>query len=458
MRALQFRFIVILSLVYLALVCWLYSVLRRSHTINILLEADDQTINEDVRFDFKRINKPFVIDDQHHRLNATVAKDRSSPAAAYRNSNLSAGFTPHSKYGPPNYCVHVFYYLWYGNTESDGNYYHWNHRHLPHWDPNVAARYPLGRHVPPDDIGANFYPSLGPYSSKDPTVIEEHMRQLRQAGVGVICVSWYPPGVTDDEGPPGGPDALVSLLLDVAHNFSIAVTFHIEPYKGRTPSTVRKDLEYIHERYSQHPALHKVRTASHGDRPRPVVYLYDSYLSPASEWAELLSPSGSYTVRGTPLDVVAIGLLVEESHPNFITTGSFDGFYTYFASNTFTYGSNPAHWKALSAFAAKNELLFVPSVGPGYEDTRVRPWNGVNSKNREGGSYYDRMFDAAVHSAQATHISITSFNEWHEGTQIETARPKSVPGFTYLDYSPHEPDFYLEKTRQFSQGFPCQHV
>lgn len=87
-------------------------------------------------------------------------------------------------YPPPNYYVHAFYYAWYGNPKFDGKYIHWNHVQLPHWDAKVAERYPQGRHSPPDGIGSNFYPSLGPYSSRDPEVIEAHMQQLRTAAIG----------------------------------------------------------------------------------------------------------------------------------------------------------------------------------------------------------------------------------------------------------------------------------
>lgn len=84
----------------------------------------------------------------------------------------------------PNYNIHAFYYTWYGNTQFDGKYIHWDHPLLPHWDSKVAAGYPRGRHSPPDDIGANFYPALGAYSSRDPSVIEAHMKQLRAGAIG----------------------------------------------------------------------------------------------------------------------------------------------------------------------------------------------------------------------------------------------------------------------------------
>ena len=84
----------------------------------------------------------------------------------------------------PNYNLHIFYYPWYANPEFDENYYHWNHPYLSHWDKNEDKKWPHGRHHPPDDIGSNYYPELGPYSSKNPEVMENHMKQLRSAGVG----------------------------------------------------------------------------------------------------------------------------------------------------------------------------------------------------------------------------------------------------------------------------------
>lgn len=50
-------------------------------------------------------------------------------------------------------------------------------------------------------------------------------------------------------------------------------------------------------------------------------------------------------------------------------------------------------------------------------------------------------------------VTITSWNEWHEGTQIEPAIPKTIPGYVYSDYSPLDPYYYLNKTRDWVNEF-----
>lgn len=96
-----------------------------------------------------------------------------------------------------SYDVHIFYYSWYGNPQMDESYLHWDHILVPHWDPKIAASYPRGRHVPPEDIGSSFYPELGPYSSRDPEVLESHMEQISTAGAGINQKTTYPSIHTD---------------------------------------------------------------------------------------------------------------------------------------------------------------------------------------------------------------------------------------------------------------------
>ncbi|XP_049319289.1 glycoprotein endo-alpha-1,2-mannosidase [Astyanax mexicanus] len=335
---------------------------------------------------------------------------------------------------PPNYNMHVFYYIWYGNPQFDGKFIHWDHPLLPHWDAKVAAGYPKGRHEPPDDIGANFYPALGAYSSRDPSVIEAHMQQLRTAAIGVLAVSWYPAGMKDDNGEP--VDDIIPLILEVADKYKVKVVFHIEPYKGRDENSMLENIKYIVDKYGEHPAFFRYRSPS--GKLLPLFYIYDSYLQNPDIWAQMLKTTGKKSIRNTPYDGVFIGLLVEEKHKKEMLAAGFDGIYTYFATNGFSYGSSYHNWKSIKDFCDRNNLIFIPSVGPGYIDTSIRPWNSQNTRNRLNGKYYETSLSAAVATMPQV-ISITSFNEWHEGTQIETAIPKTGGQTAYLDYLPHKP-------------------
>jgi glycoprotein endo-alpha-1,2-mannosidase len=326
----------------------------------------------------------------------------------------------------PSPRVMAFYYPWYGNPATDGRYANWNHP--------VAVRNEAPRSFPGgDDIGSNFYPSLGCYSVNDPAVLREHMRELRQAGVGVICVSWWGPDTFTDRAMAG--------LFKAAEQAGILVSFHIEPFPGRNAATTRQGIAYLLSRYGSSPAC--FRLASQGNKP--VFFVYDSYRTPADQWATILRKDGTNSIRGTELDAMVIGLWVKETEEPFMIEGGFDGFYTYFATDGFTYGSTFKNWPKLAHWARAHHKLFVPCVAPGYIDTRIRPWNGVNTRDREKGAYYDRSWAAAL-AVSPDLAGITSFNEWHEGTQIEPAAPKQIPAFTYLDYLPLPHDYYLDRT------------
>jgi hypothetical protein len=66
---------------------------------------------------------------------------------------------------------------------------------------------------------------------------------------------------------------------------------------------------------------------------------------------------------------------------------------------------------------------------------------------------YDRLWRRVIR-ANADIVTVTSFNEWHEGTQIEPARPSTA---TYEGYDGAwgkegraAQDSYLDRTREWS--------
>jgi len=334
-----------------------------------------------------------------------------------------------------NYKTHIFYYAWYGNPEFDGAYNNWNHPIIPHWADttwNNLGSYPGG-----DDIGANFYPQLGCYSSNDPEIIKWHMKQIIDSGIGVVAFSWW--------GENSFTNKSVKTYLDMAHKYGLKIAFHIEPiYKS--PSEFKKHLRYISENYSSHPAFYKIDG-------KPFYYLYNSYKMNYQMWQSLLLPDSEETIRNTPLDGIFISLWTLRLDGEFALVSGFDGVYTYYATDGFHFGSTTSNWQAMAEYAQANNLIFIPCVGPGYSDTRIRPWNEKNYRNRELGKYYERMFNKAL-KVNPDFIGITSFNEWHEGTQIEPAISKTTPSYTYEDYgSETDPMFYIKKSKALVEKF-----
>lgn len=326
--------------------------------------------------------------------------------------------------------VHIFYYNWYGNQENDGEYHHWNHDILPHWSDSTWDN--KGAFPGKEDIGANFYPALGCYSSNDSSTITKHMEMMVKAGVGAFAISWW--------GKDSYEERSIPIYLDIADKHGLKLIFHIEPFYTNAEE-LKVEIDYLSSKYGRHPALFLLNE-------KPFYYIYDSYKLDIEEWQKLLTIDGEFSVRNSIIDATFIGLWVNENEGDFFTHSGFDGFYTYFASDGFVYGSTSSNWKDLAVFAKQRNLIFVPCAGPGYIDTRIRPWNSANSKERRKGKYFEEMFESAVKVAP-DFIGITSFNEWHEGTQIEPAVPKSIPSYTYEDYGEGvSPMFYILKTKK----------
>jgi glycoprotein endo-alpha-1,2-mannosidase len=124
-------------------------------------------------------------------------------------------------------------------------------------------------------------------------------------------------------------DALLPGLLEAAEAEGLAISFHLEPYPGRSAASMREDLLYLMDRVGASPAVLRVGGgrgssgdnnsssnssdgSSSGDGPSssssipkqglPAFFVYDSYHIPPQDWAALLLPGGELSLRGTPAD------------------------------------------------------------------------------------------------------------------------------------------------------------
>jgi hypothetical protein len=274
--------------------------------------------------------------------------------------------------------VSAFYYPWYGTAAEDGSYQHWGQ---------------LG-HQPPNDIASSYYPAIGLYSSSDTVVIGEQMDEVRSAGIDELAVSWWGRGSAEDRRLPA--------VVAAARKDGISVAAHLEPYGGRTVASIVSDVAYLETAYG-------IRT----------FYVYRALDLPVADWAA--ARAALHIFPGT-LIYAQTGLAGAAA------AAGFDGLYTY---DIVTYGANT--FSRICAEAHAKHLLCAPSVGPGYDAQRGS--GDPKVKQRRRGQTYDSMWKMAIRSG-ADSVTITSFNEWHEGTQIEPAAAAKRRGaYRYLSYN-----------------------
>jgi len=253
----------------------------------------------------------------------------------------------------------IFYYPWYGTPKVDGEYTHWDQ----------------GGHAPPVDIASNFYPARGPYSSADPAVVNAQMREIAKAGIREVVSSWWGTGSAED--------LRLPMILAMARAQRLQVAIQIEPYDDRSAVSVEADIA-------------RLRTLG-----ITRFYVYDPFQIDTSDWAALIGRQHGIQVFAQTANVARAQV------------GGFTGLYTYDVAR---YG--PGTFGPLCERAHRAGLLCAPSVGPGYD--AVRTTGDALSRDRRDGATYDALWQAAV-DARADRITITSYNEWHEGTQIEAA-------------------------------------
>jgi glycoprotein endo-alpha-1,2-mannosidase len=328
--------------------------------------------------------------------------------------------------GPdPSLRVAIFYYPWYRTPEVDGYWDHWN-----------------GAFRPPLDIASDYYPTLGAYSVGAPAVLAQHFAWLREAGVGVIISSWW--------GQRSREDQAVPLLLDVAEYYGIKVAFHIEPYGGRTADRLVDDVRYLYTQYGDHPAFYRSTASSRWSpdaRSKGLFFV----------WAITVPDHDSPAVgpgywQGAVDAIHALpdgGLVIANATEGYwVDGGHFDGLYNY---ATLHLDKSSFSW----ARTLPPDAWYIPSVLPGFSARRIG-YPPEDHVDRKDGATYEEQWEAALGAGvEPAMVTITSFNEWHEGTQIEPAAVGATHGlgYTYDDYGPLPPDAYLTLTRQLADQF-----
>jgi len=273
--------------------------------------------------------------------------------------------------------VLAFYYPWYGSpTGPSQRWFHWN----------PASPRPAG-------YDAVHVPKLGYYDSADTAVIRQHVRWAKEAGVDAFIASWWGQGTFED--------GVMPALMRIAEEEKFQVTVFLEEAPSR--AILRGQVEYLLARYGSSPAWLRADG-------RPVIFVYTRVINELSE-ADMVA-----AFEGTGVFAVGDGASFGKAAP-------FDGVCFYNPS-----GDPGSYIGALPGVIRDQHRagrIVAAAVMPGYDDTGYRTPGSILA--RGNGAAYRRFWREAP---AADWVTITSFNEWHEGSEIE---PSVEDGTTYLD-------------------------
>ncbi len=292
--------------------------------------------------------------------------------------------------------VLAFYYPWYGIPEGPGG-----SGQTIHWGYIDRANHDISE--------STHYPTLGAYDSHDPAVIAQHCRWAKAAGIDTFIVSWWGHGDYTDLAMPKILNACRT------HGMKACIYYETVP-EPKTAQTAAQDIRRVLTKYAGHEAY--LTADGH-----PVVFIYVRAVEELGlvGWREAIEliKAGRRTGATIVGDQFSYGAArVFDGVHAYNTAGSLSGLSLDDAEDWAA--STYAPWVELADQAGAISTI---TVIPGYDDTKIRtPGLAVE---RFDGDLYRIQWEQAI-AADPHWILITSFNEWHEGSEIE-------PSFEYGD-------------------------
>lgn len=314
-----------------------------------------------------------------------------------------------------SYNIGAYYYPWYSSDFHGGHYLR---EHL----------------VPPQE------PMLGKYNDRNEDVIAQHLTWSRYAGINFWAASWWGPGSRED----------ITILNHILKHpklgdFKIAILYETE---GRTNgftdySKLNDDITYLAEHYFSHPNYLKIDG-------KPVLFIYltrvlssRGTLQKNLEAIRNAAKAANYSLYiigdhafGSPPNIPPNDMSLLDSVTNYDVYGSIGttGYAT--KSKVDLYFANQTKWKNLADSVG---VSFIPGISPGFNDRAVRDGHAPLSRKLDANQQFGSLFRIMLQKAKSITdnkigrvIMITSWNEWHEDTQIE---PVKMSPDTNLDDS-----------------------
>lgn len=283
--------------------------------------------------------------------------------------------------------VLAFYYGWYGTQAASGENAHW-------LNPDTAAQ------KIEDSVE---YPAGGPYDSLSRVTISRQVRQAKDAGITGLIASWWGKGDRTDRQMP--------LLLSEAGKSGLKVTAYVE--QAQSPESLARDLIHLYRSYSRRPNWLRVGA-------RPVVFLFDRVLQTIGldGWRRVRA-----LVRKRIGDKWFVAGTANSAQEAAERKADFDALHIYslqfeLADDPAFGGLSPETWYRTFVTAQKGLKVRTATILPGFDDSHLPDREHPQTVGRDEGRLFNTLWQAAS-AARPDWILIVSFNEWHEGSQIE---------------------------------------
>jgi hypothetical protein len=247
-------------------------------------------------------------------------------------------------------------------------------------------------------------PLLGPYSSDQASVMRQHVRWAKQAGIDGFIVSWKSTPSLDRR---------LGRLVDIAdaEHFKLALIYEGLDFERRPlpAGRVATDLQLFADRYARNPAFRLFGR-------KPVVIWSGTWKFSTAEIAAV-----TRQVRGR-LRVLAS----EKNVAGYLRVAPHvDGDAYYWSSVDLTTPGYPGKLKQMGSAVHAHQGLWIAPAAPGFDG---RLLGGSRVVPRRNGATLRREFAGALTSSPDA-VGLISWNEFSENSQIE---PSRAYGHRYL--------------------------
>lgn len=344
--------------------------------------------------------------------------------------------------------VGVYYYPWYDQPDSD------------HWKEGFLR----------EELSPSALPVLGKYRSEDANVIRQHLAWSEQYGIDHWICSWWALGSIEDrvlrlhilpalQGSPTKFCIYYEATGLLGMNEKEEIVFDSETIKK-----FESHIEYLFKYYFNHPNYQRIDG-------KPVLHLYTSRCF-AGRFAEGIAVARQVARRHNQ-GLYLIGDEIFWGPPNPDRIRLMDAITAYCMHGPIDFKGYPEESQLLmhlsikfdeySAIAKKHGVAVAPSIFPGYNNLVIRRDNYAIprkfSREEKAGSTFSKMADWSEKyiDPKLNTVYVTSFNEWHEDTQIEpvplspptnidsTGKPGLTDGYYYEGYGMQYLEMVAEK-------------